>query len=158
MNLFIPSEGRSLFKSKKKNRKLQLMKKIFTRINIRWQRYATNPFTIKHLSHLNKKNSRFQEYFKSVNNSIDNINRIYRIRVQQFYSSGCRFQLEKLVIEDPTIQIDTFNILMKQKLLCETSKNFYIKKKQKISKIKMTGDIESCLYKYLIGEANHDLF
>ena len=158
MNIFIPSNSKSLYKKKKKDRKFLLMKKFFGQMKMRWQNTLKNPFNIKHLAHLNKKNSKFQEYFKSVNISIEQANNLYIQRVKQHYKSGNRFSYQKLNIEDPTILIDTFNIIMKQKLQCDTSKDFYVKKKQKKSKIKISGEIEKCLYFYLTDKVNHYLF
>ena len=148
MFLFIPEKSQKYSHKVKTENIIKISKKYFNRYKRRCKVQPQSPFNIKHLNY-NGNNERFLKYFKEVNGSIYMVN--YKIKDLISYSRSLRMEsLKKIDIEQNDIKVDGFNIMMKEKLGCPTSKEFYVKKKEKNKKIKTYGNIEKCLFECIL--------
>ena len=148
MFLFTPEKSQKYSKKVKTDKIFKISKKQFQNYRKRYYPDMPSPYNIKHLNY-NGDKKRFFEYFQKVNESISLAN--YFNRNHASYSHSILIELlEPIDLEQIDRNVDSFNIMMKEKLGCPTSKDFYIKKKEKNKKLRTCGSIRKCLYECIL--------
>ena len=107
-------------KTLKKSSQYLLSRKIFHKITWRFeiQYKHCNPYNAKHLNYKGNQ-ERYLDYFKKVNEMIDKTNCWYNIfaKIRRYRGSPPRlFKIENFNITERTLKVDTFNLMMKEKL------------------------------------------
>ena len=144
MFLFTPKKSQKYSQKVKTENIIKITKKKFKDYRRSCKLDHPSPFNIRHMNYKGDK-KRFFEYFKDVNESIS----IAKYWINRHLSYSRTIRKELLVpidLEQVDLKVDSFNIMMKEKLGCPTSKDYYVKKKEKNKKVRSCGIIEKCLY------------
>lgn len=153
----IPIKELKTKQKSKKNRKYLLCRKIFFKKSWKceMQYKDCNPFNVKHLKYKGNQ-ERYLDYFKKVNQMINYANCWYSSEVKSFRCRGAppqSFRIESFYITEKTRNVDTFNLMMKERL--GESWNYMKFRKESIKKFKfqkatLTGSAENSILSYII--------
>ena len=115
-----------------------------------------NPFNVKHLNYKGNQ-ERYLNYFKKINEMINYANWWYSSQVKTYRCRGAppqSFKIQSFNITERTLNVDTFNLMMKEKFGDSWNNEKYRKipiKKFKFHKEALSGSVENSIFRHIIN-------